>query len=175
LKLSINVGRGRSATSAVYCRKFRTRPRAKPKDHYIRSVKTCGAFGIRPPQLVVLSTNVVMRQRRPHRSSFVLSMEQKFQTENHPSLEPFLPRWVGAVQFTYLEKPKQGRAVAANSPFRWSHFAYAISWRTSLSVCASLISDGHRSKSGGSGGRDATEDHRHSALLARATLNFIDF
>src|ERR1700716_1766063 len=39
---------------------------------------------------------------------------------------------------------QQGRAVAANSTFRWSHFAYAISWRTSSSVCASLISDRHR-------------------------------
>jgi hypothetical protein len=29
---------------------------------------------------------------------------------------------------------QQGRAVAANSTFRWSHFAYAISWRTSSSV-----------------------------------------
>jgi hypothetical protein len=41
---------------------------------------------------------------------------------------------------------QQGRAVAANSTFRWSHFAYAISWRTSSSVCASLISDRHRGK-----------------------------
>ena len=39
---------------------------------------------------------------------------------------------------------QQGRAVAANRTFRWSHFAYAISWRTSSSVCASLISDRHR-------------------------------
>src|SRR5216683_6041611 len=39
---------------------------------------------------------------------------------------------------------QQGRAVAANSTFRWSHFAYAISWRTSSSVCASLIPDRHR-------------------------------
>jgi hypothetical protein len=46
LKLSFKRGTGRSATSAVYCRKFRTRPRAKPKDHY-----TCGAFGIRPPSV----------------------------------------------------------------------------------------------------------------------------
>ncbi len=38
---------------------------------------------------------------------------------------------------------QQGRAVAANGTFRWSHFAYAISWRTSSSVCASLISDRH--------------------------------
>src|SRR5258708_38467086 len=36
---------------------------------------------------------------------------------------------------------QQGRAVAAHSTCRWSHFAYAISWRTSSSVCASLISD----------------------------------
>ncbi|WMT79158.1 hypothetical protein [Bradyrhizobium sp. Ash2021] len=38
---------------------------------------------------------------------------------------------------------QQGRAVAANSTCRWSHFAYAISRRTSSSVCASLISDRH--------------------------------
>src|SRR6266404_9955007 len=38
---------------------------------------------------------------------------------------------------------QQGRAVAANSTFRWSHFAYASSRRTSSSVCASLISDRH--------------------------------
>jgi hypothetical protein len=35
------------------------------------------------------------------------------------------------------------RAVAANRTFRWSYFAYAISWRTSSSICASLISDRH--------------------------------
>src|SRR6267143_3622859 len=44
---------------------------------------------------------------------------------------------------------QQGRAVAANSTCRWSHFAYAISWRTSSSVCASLISDRHRVASRG--------------------------
>src|SRR6266550_2760755 len=49
---------------------------------------------------------------------------------------------------THLSVNK-GRAVAANSTCRWSHFAYAISWRTSSSVCASLISDRHR----GFGGR----------------------
>jgi hypothetical protein len=38
---------------------------------------------------------------------------------------------------------QQGRAVAANSTCRWSHFAYAISRRTSSTVCASLISDRH--------------------------------
>ena len=43
---------------------------------------------------------------------------------------------------------QQGRAVAANSTCRWSHFAQAISWRTSSSVCACLISDRHRSANG---------------------------
>ena len=38
----------------------------------------------------------------------------------------------------------ESSAVAANSTCRWSHFAYAISWRTSSSVCASLISGRHR-------------------------------
>src|SRR5258708_12036468 len=38
---------------------------------------------------------------------------------------------------------QQGRAVAAYSTFRWSHFAYAISWRTSSSECANFISDRH--------------------------------
>ena len=41
---------------------------------------------------------------------------------------------------------QQGRAVAANSTCRWSHFAYAISRRTSSSVRASLNSDRHRAK-----------------------------
>jgi Integrase core domain len=39
---------------------------------------------------------------------------------------------------------QQGRAVAANGTCRWSHFDQAISWRTSSSVRASLISDRHR-------------------------------
>jgi hypothetical protein len=39
------------------------------------------------------------------------------------------------------DQAQQGRAVAANSTCRWSHCAYAISRRTSSSVCASLISD----------------------------------
>jgi hypothetical protein len=34
-------------------------------------------------------------------------------------------------------------AVVANSTCRWSDFAYAVPRRTSSSVCASLISDGH--------------------------------
>src|SRR5438876_5360651 len=34
-----------------------------------------------------------------------------------------------------------GRAVAANSTCRWSHFAYAISRRTPTSACTCLISD----------------------------------
>jgi hypothetical protein len=38
---------------------------------------------------------------------------------------------------------QQGRADPANSTCRWSHCAYAISWRTPSSVCACLISDRH--------------------------------
>jgi hypothetical protein len=30
-----------------------------------------------------------------------------------------------------------------NRTFRWSHFAYAIPWRASSYLCASLISDRH--------------------------------
>src|SRR4029077_2176532 len=45
---------------------------------------------------------------------------------------------------------QQGRAIAANSTCRWSHFAYAISRRTSSSVRASLNSDRHTGVANGS-------------------------
>src|SRR6266404_3077933 len=67
-------------------------------------------------------------------------MSPQVEQMSHPK-RPRGPLW--CLRHNTAPFSQQGRAVAANSTFRWSHFAYAISWRTSSSVCASLISDRH--------------------------------
>ncbi len=75
---------------------------------------------------------------------------------------PTAPRYEAR---THLSVNKDA-PVAANSTCCWSHFAYAISRRTSSSVCANLISDRHNGKKAPS-----SMDHASSAqVVVRTTL-----